>query len=103
MRLLRKKTSDQKTKLRQGLLKALREILVSEGSGVIRPAGSQIESDTDLMVIKDKIAELKASLLEGKNESMKPALQKAARIQVEALIRELEASVRVYETARSRE
>ncbi|MGE9743742.1 hypothetical protein [Bdellovibrio bacteriovorus] len=99
------KSSEKKTKLGQSLLKALKEILVSEGesrakAGVPRQL---IANDAQLKVTKDKIADLKDSLLERKNEAMNPELRKAARAQAEALIRELEESVRDYESSRSRD
>lgn len=91
---------DTKTKLGQGLLKGLREILESESCRAAKSA-QRIESEAQLIVAKEKIAELKESLLEDRNETIKPELQKAARIQVEALIQELEEDVRVYEGFRS--
>ncbi|AHI05770.1 hypothetical protein BDW_06320 [Bdellovibrio bacteriovorus W] len=92
---------DTKTKLGQGLLKGMMEILESESDRADKSA-HRIESEAQLIVAKEKIAELKVSLRECKNEKMKKDLQKSAQVQVEALIQELEESIRVYEFSRSR-
>lgn len=68
------KTSEKKTKLGQSLLRALKEILVSESGSKAKAGVSKqlIANDAQLKITKDKIADLKASLLKRKNEAMKP-------------------------------
>jgi|GEM_PF-2546486 len=59
------KTSEKKTKLGQSLLKALKEILVSEGGSRANAGVSRqlIANDAQLKVTKDKIADLKIDRL----------------------------------------
>ena len=98
---MNKNRKAKNTKLGQGLLKALKEALDSE-SAVVK-SEQRITGEAQLKVAKEKIAQLKDSLVKGRNETMKAELGKAARVQVEALIRELEESVSDYESVRSRE
>lgn len=95
------KNPKAKTKLGQGLLKALKEILDSESGDIVK-SEQRITGEAQLKVAEEKIAQLKDSLVKDRNETMKPELRRAARIQVEALIQELEESIRVYEFSRSR-
>src|SRR3989344_3222264 len=61
-----------------------------------------ITSDRQLKVTKEKIENLKASLKQKSNEKMNPVLQKAARVQAEALIAELQDQVNDYEHLKSK-
>ena len=60
-----------------------------------------ITSERQLSVTKSKIEDLKSSLKQKPNEKMKPVLQKAARVQAESLIAELQEQVTEYEHLRS--
>lgn len=60
-----------------------------------------ITSERQLNVTKSKIEDLKSSLKQRPNEKMNPVLQKAARVQAEALIAELQEQVSEYEHLRS--
>lgn len=60
-----------------------------------------ITSERQLNVTKSKIEDLKVSLKQKPNAKMNPVLQKAARVQVEALIAELQEQVSEYEHLRS--
>ncbi len=60
-----------------------------------------ITSDRQLKVTKEKIEDFKASLKQKPNEKMNPVLQKAARVQIEALIAELQEHVNDYEHLKS--
>lgn len=60
-----------------------------------------ITSERQLSVTKSKIEDLKSSLKQKPNEKMKPVLQKAARVQAESLIAELQEQVNEYVLLRS--